>query len=128
MYCIELAIRTGSEDKAIVKDFILECLSRLKVYTLFTKKGLVDISSNVFGRSSVRDFMLSLSQIYMIEISGNFEGNAKDILIKILTENIDEKITLSSSNVAMLEESKLVNDFLTAEQIQQVQFSKRTIG
>lgn len=56
--------------------------------------------------------MLSLSQIYMIEISGNFEGNAKDILIKILTENIDEKITLSSSNVAMLEESKLVNDFL----------------
>lgn len=92
---IELAIRVAEKDKPIVESFLLDTLSRIKIHTMFTNKGVSDIADVIFSTVVIREFMLSLTQIYLIEITGNIgieDRSSKHELIKILSKSIDANI------------------------------------
>lgn len=113
---IELFARNDVKERALISDFLLSVVSSVKIHTLFTKKGLDDIAETIFNNVVVREFILSLTYTYMIEIDGGFNSlNAKEGLVYILSRHFDETIETLQQNKRspyLLNQTKQVNEFL----------------
>lgn len=109
---IEYLYRTSADEKLLLSSVLLELMTEFKIHTMFTKQGMEAIQDFVFAKhKAFRDFILSVTDVYFIEIRGNIQLSAKDylpeeVIAEYLSKNIDNKRSLQhgKDNVLMPKE------------------------
>jgi hypothetical protein len=79
-----LTYSVPSDEKVDVVRFLYFCAKEIKIHTMFTKAGISVISDTVFDNSSVRDFVLSLSDKYFITVSSSGMEKGETGISKLL--------------------------------------------
>lgn len=100
---MEWNVRQTGYDRTTVSAKCLQIANSLKIHTLFTKQNMDGLSGQMFSLldtktdKDFRDFVLSVTDTFFIEIEGNIETNGNesnaDYLINVLTKNLATKFT-----------------------------------
>jgi hypothetical protein len=103
---IEYLCRCTEKDKVLISDLLIEFATEYKIHTLFTKQGLEAVTDFVFTRNALfRDFILSLTDTYFVEIQGNIDdSDPVSQLISYLTKNVDKKFSNSKQSFILMPE------------------------
>lgn len=101
---IEYLCRCTDKDKIVIADLLIEFATEFKIHTLFTRQGLEAVTEFVFNRNPLfRDFILSLTDVYFVEIQGNIDhSEPNDQLITYLITNVDKKFTNYSQPMILM--------------------------
>lgn len=86
----EFQHRVQQSEMEDVMRFILSVSTEYKLHTMFTPVGLQAVNDTVFLNTKVRDFILSLSDRFFIEIASD-DGNNQNLqsLIQMIVNGLD---------------------------------------
>lgn len=99
---MEWNVRQTGYDRTTISAKCLHFANALKIHTLFTKQSIEGLSGHLFSELNTksdldfRDFLLSVTDTFFIEIEGNIERNGNEsnadyLIISILTRNLTLK-------------------------------------
>jgi hypothetical protein len=100
---MEWSVRQTGYDRTTISTKCLQIANSLKIHTLFTRQNIDGLSLQMFSIPDTktdidfRDFILSVTDTFFIEIEGNIETNGNEsnaeYLINILTKNLALKFS-----------------------------------
>lgn len=86
---MELNTRVTENEESDVIEFLLHVGTEYKLHTLMTNLGIDNCVNEIFTKERIRDFILSLTDRFYIELSG--EDNEKHLLDLIANGLINKK-------------------------------------